>query len=189
MYFIISSITTRTNKAKTKSILIHITPLCAFCHRTWERNSRRRSKYQGHIGFSLSPEKLYHRFFIIASIDSHIADCSKFVEIGVSVLKAKIKIPQNQRFHGIFDGRSDWIRTSGHLNPIQVLYQTEPHPETSLCPSLITKSASRFCSSLRNSSLFPKSALRWRFSGGAFLRQFHIIAYVKSKIKTFFEKS
>ena len=25
-------------------------------------------------------------------------------------------------------GRSDWIRTSGHLNPIQVLYQTEPHP-------------------------------------------------------------
>ena len=50
------------------------------------------------------------------------------LEIGVSVLRRKIKIPQNQRFHGIFDGRSDWIRTSGHLNPIQVLYQTEPHP-------------------------------------------------------------
>ncbi len=30
----------------------------------------------------------------------------------------------------VLDGRSDWIRTSGHLNPIQVLYQTEPHPET-----------------------------------------------------------
>lgn len=29
-----------------------------------------------------------------------------------------------------FFGRSDWIRTSGHLNPIQVLYQTEPHPDT-----------------------------------------------------------
>ena len=51
------------------------------------------------------------------------------LEIGVSVLRTKIKIPQNQRFHGIFDGRSDWIRTSGHLNPIQVLYQTEPHPD------------------------------------------------------------
>ena len=35
-----------------------------------------------------------------------------------SALRTKIKIPQNQRFHGIFDGRSDWIRTSGHLNPI-----------------------------------------------------------------------
>lgn len=30
------------------------------------------------------------------------------------------------------NGRSDWIRTSGHLNPIQVLYQTEPHPENVL---------------------------------------------------------
>ena len=29
-------------------------------------------------------------------------------------------------------GRSDWIRTSGHLNPIQVLYQTEPHPEITM---------------------------------------------------------
>ncbi len=29
-------------------------------------------------------------------------------------------------------GRSDWIRTSGHLNPIQVLYQTEPHPESTM---------------------------------------------------------
>ena len=34
-----------------------------------------------------------------------------------------------------FDGRSDWIRTSGHLNPIQVLYQTEPHPEIT-CTSI-----------------------------------------------------
>ena len=31
-----------------------------------------------------------------------------------------------------YDGRSDWIRTSGHLNPIQVLYQTEPHPDNIL---------------------------------------------------------
>ena len=35
-------------------------------------------------------------------------------------------------------GRSDWIRTSGHLNPIQVLYQTEPHPEIT-CTSIHQK--------------------------------------------------
>ena len=28
-----------------------------------------------------------------------------------------------------FFGPSDWSRTSGLLNPIQALYQTEPHPE------------------------------------------------------------
>ncbi len=39
---------------------------------------------------------------------------------------------KNRRKNGGFScfGRSDWIRTSGHLNPIQVLYQTEPHPDT-----------------------------------------------------------
>ena len=31
---------------------------------------------------------------------------------------------------GLFDGPSDWIRTSGLLNPIQARYQTSPHPET-----------------------------------------------------------
>ena len=36
-----------------------------------------------------------------------------------------LKSYKNSRY-----GRSDWIRTSGHLNPIQVLYQTEPHPDT-----------------------------------------------------------
>ena len=25
--------------------------------------------------------------------------------------------------------RNDWIRTNDHLDPIQVLYQTEPHSE------------------------------------------------------------
>ena len=29
-------------------------------------------------------------------------------------------------------GRSDWIRTRGHLHPSQVLYQTEPHPEITM---------------------------------------------------------
>ena len=31
---------------------------------------------------------------------------------------------------GLFSGLSDWSRTSGLLNPIQALYQTEPHPDT-----------------------------------------------------------
>ena len=39
----------------------------------------------------------------------------------------------------VLGGRSDWIRTSGHLNPIQVLYQTEPHPEIT-CTSIQQKS-------------------------------------------------
>ena len=38
-----------------------------------------------------------------------------------------LKSYKNSRY-----GRSDWIRTSGHLNPIQVLYQTEPHPAATL---------------------------------------------------------
>ena len=29
-------------------------------------------------------------------------------------------------------GPSDWIRTSGLLNPIQARYQTSPHPETAI---------------------------------------------------------
>ena len=31
-------------------------------------------------------------------------------------------------------GPSDWIRTSGLLNPIQARYQTSPHPEISAVP-------------------------------------------------------
>lgn len=44
-------------------------------------------------------------------------------------------------------GRSDWIRTSGHLNPIQVLYQTEPHPvkQQNLLYYILKKKASLFC--------------------------------------------
>ena len=75
-------------------------------------------------------------------------------------LRTKIKIPQNQRFHGIFDGRSDWIRTSGHLNPIQVLYQTEPHPDVAIrCAcSLSCKQESLTCSAIA-----PYSQKRKRF--------------------------
>ena len=32
------------------------------------------------------------------------------------------------------DGPSDWIRTSGLLNPIQARYQTSPHPDKCLSP-------------------------------------------------------
>ena len=33
-------------------------------------------------------------------------------------------------------GRSDWIRTSGLLNPIQARYQTSPHPVICKGPAL-----------------------------------------------------
>ena len=86
------------------------------------------------------------------------------LEIGVSVLRTKIKIPQNQRFHGIFDGRSDWIRTSGHLNPIQVLYQTEPHPDVANFFAY-HKTRKRLLLIATNLLLFPQNALRWHFAG------------------------
>ncbi len=53
-----------------------------------------------------------------------------------------LKSYKNSRY-----GRSDWIRTSGHLNPIQVLYQTEPHPvkQQNLLYYILKKKASLFC--------------------------------------------
>ena len=54
-----------------------------------------------------------------------------FCEEGAAAGKAKPRFLQKNRgepFGSPRRGRSDWIRTSGHLNPIQVLYQTEPHP-------------------------------------------------------------
>ena len=43
-------------------------------------------------------------------------------------LSAWIKKSKSQKGLGFF-GPSDWSRTSGLLNPIQALYQTEPHPD------------------------------------------------------------
>ena len=80
-------------------------------------------------------------------------------------MRTKIKIPQNQRFHGIFDGRSDWIRTSGHLNPIQVLYQTEPHPGGVANFFAYHKTRKRLLLIATNLLLFPQNALRWHFAG------------------------
>ncbi len=106
----------------------------------------------------------------------------------VSVLRAKIKIPQNQRSHGIFDGRSDWIRTSGHLNPIQVLYQTEPHPGGVAIRCACSLSCKQ--ESLTRSAIAPYSRKRKRFREA--LRRFltTVLDYSTCRIKNqdFFEK-
>ena len=49
----------------------------------------------------------------------------------------------------IKNGRSERIRTSGPLNPIQVLYQTEPHPDL-----LIYYKASSFISQYKWENYF-----------------------------------
>ena len=41
-----------------------------------------------------------------------------------------MKVPKPLQFQD-FHGPSDWIRTSGLLNPIQARYQTSPHPDMS----------------------------------------------------------
>jgi hypothetical protein len=49
------------------------------------------------------------------------------------VRKKQTENPQPIVFQWIagFVGPSDWIRTSGLLNPIQARYQTSPHPDKS----------------------------------------------------------
>ncbi len=58
-------------------------------------------------------------------------------------------------------GRSDWIRTSGHLNPIQVLYQTEPHPGGVAIRCACSLSCKQ--ESLTRSAIAPYSQKRKRF--------------------------
>ena len=41
-------------------------------------------------------------------------------------------------------GPSDWIRTSGLLNPIQARYQTSPHPDIFLCPAGLAYNSTGF---------------------------------------------
>ena len=56
---------------------------------------------------------------------------------------------------------------------------------SSLSPSLIGKSACRFSSSLRNSSSFPQSALRWRFLGAlrlsALYKSLRLFAFLQAE--------
>ena len=53
-------------------------------------------------------------------------------EAAGSLLKTKKKRGNHNSFLSF--GPSDWIRTSGLLNPIQARYQTSPHPDIVLFP-------------------------------------------------------
>ena len=59
---------------------------------------------------------------------------------GLGWMDRKIKIPcSTSNTARNLLGPSDWIRTSGLLNPIQARYQTSPHPDILFSSNVITR--------------------------------------------------
>ena len=62
----------------------------------------------------------------------HLGWCSIFLSETAETLAAA-RVSGVASFSATLVGPSDWIRTSGLLNPIQARYQTSPHPDIFFC--------------------------------------------------------